>query len=82
MILMPKFSTTNQTPLWEHPQIQVLVSLETLYNHTESMSADLVFEAPTLQILVKINSTQAVPVKNITLQGLGFRDAVSAVSYT
>lgn len=54
----------------------------TLYffqNGTGAPPADTLFEVPTLLTLLRINATQAAPVVNVTITGIGFKD--SAPSY-
>ena len=70
----------NALPFLDAPGEWYLdVSASTLYfYHNASVGtpppATLLFEAPVLETLVRINASQAAPAAGITLSGLGFRD--------
>ena len=49
------------------------------HNGTGAPPPDTLFEVPTLLTLLRVNATQAAPVRNLTIAGLGFKD--SAPSY-
>ena len=49
------------------------------YNGTGAPPPGSLFEVPTLLTLLRVNATQAAPVRNLTIAGIGFKD--SAPSY-
>ena len=43
-------------------------------NKTGAPTSDMIFETPSLFTLISINATQSMPVKDVAIIGLGFRD--------